>query len=354
MEKLADIDPNMATREADPTTQWLDADAPGLRLSGLAFRQDNKSFARVPKASLPSGVRSLGVCTSGVQLAFKTNSSKISVRVKLDHPMRMDHMATTGSCGFDLYCGGPGKWRYFGCARFSPQENSYTAEIVSGMTCEMREYVINFPLYSGVESFSLGLDWDAEVAPPTAWRSLRPIVWYGTSITQGGCASRPGMCSTNILSRKWNLPILNFGFSGSGKGEHCVAEMLASIEDPAMYILDYEANAKLPILQETLEDVIDTIRINHPKTPIVVISRTIHCKDFYLANDTDECRKFQRETVEARRQAGDRAIYFIDGMSGDVDLFEGTVDGIHLTDYGFARQSAYLAPQLEKILKENE
>lgn len=354
VKSLAGIDPDMATRKAGKNIRWVSADMEPLRLSGLAFREKGGSFARVPQKNLPPNVMKLGVCTSGVQLAFKTDSTKISVRVTLDPPIQMDHMASTGSCGFDLYCGAPGARRYFGCARFavSREKPSYTAEIVGGMKKEMREYLINFPLYSGVKSFELGLDPDAKVEAPSAWSCENPVVWYGTSITQGGCASRPGMCTTNILSRKWNRPILNFGFSGSGKGEHSVAVMLAGIQNPAMYILDYEANAKLPLLQKTLDDVIGTLRAKHPEVPIVVLSRSIHCKDFYLALDTDAARDFQRRTVERRRASGDRALYFINGISGEADLSEGTVDGIHLTDYGFARQSAYLAPLLEKILKE--
>ena len=352
MKFLAGIDPDMATREAGKDIRWLTADTKPLRLSGLAFRKKGGSFARVPQQGLPPAVMKLGVCTSGVQLAFKTDSTKISVRVTLDPPMLMDHMAETGSCGFDLYCGAPGARRYFGCARFavSNENPAYTAEIVSGMKKEMREYLVNFPLYSGVQSFELGLDPDAKVEAPSAWSDARPVVWYGTSITQGGCASRPGMCTTNILSRKWNRPILNFGFSGSGKGEHSVAEMLAKIPDPAMFILDYEANAKLPLLQKTLDDVIDTLRAKHPEVPIAVLSRSIHCKDFYLDLDTDAARDFQRKTVERHRASGDENIYFINGSPDIPGTDEWTVDGIHLTDNGFARQAEYLAPLLEAIL----
>ncbi|MCQ2377628.1 MAG: SGNH/GDSL hydrolase family protein [Victivallaceae bacterium] len=356
MKNLSEIDRNMAVAEATENLRWLDADAPPMRLSGMAFRKAGEKFFRVPQQGLPPDVMYLGRCTAGVQLAFKTDSTKISVRVTLDPPIQMDHMASTGSCGFDLYCGTPGARRYFGCARFavSREKPDYTAEIVGGMKKEMREYLVNFPLYSGIKSFELGLDSDAKVEAPSPWSCDRPIVWYGTSITQGGCASRPGMAATNILSRKWNRPILNFGFSGSGKGEHSVAGMLAEIQTPAMYILDYEANAKLPLLQKTLDGVIGTLRAKHPEVPIVVLSRSIHCKDFYLALDTDAARDFQRETVERRRASGDENIYFINGSPEIPGTDEWTVDGIHLTDNGFARQAEYLAPQLEKILQEKK
>ena len=98
-----------------------------------------------------------------------------------------------------------------------------------------REYLLYLPLYNGVRSVELGLPKDSTLAKAGTWSSAigKPIVFYGTSITQGGCASRPGMVHTAILGRQLNAPVINLGFSGNGKMEPEMANLLAEL-DPAL------------------------------------------------------------------------------------------------------------------------
>lgn len=197
---------------------------------------------------------------------------------------------------------------------------------------------------------------NASLATPTPFVDDRPIIVYGTSIAHGGCASRPGMCYTNILSRKLNRPFINLAFSGSGRGEPEVAEHIARIKNPAMLILDYEANCTGPEhLAETLPGFIRILRAKHPVTPMLLVSKVAYAREVFdkeLKNAREMCKKIERENVERCQAAGDKNIYFIDAefFQGE-DFWECTVDGVHPTDMGFYRMAENLLPEIEKRLR---
>ena len=186
--------------------------------------------------------------------------------------------------------------------------------------------------------------------------SDEPVVIYGTSITQGGCASRPGMAYTNILSRYFNTEVINLGFSGNGKGEPEVIKTISEISSPKALILDYEANSMdIVKLKETLPVAVEILRARHPSTPIIVISRISFASDLVQAHPKEQRKQsnaFQLELVREKRKAGDENIHFINGedlLGSDFD--ECTVDGVHPTDWGFMRMAKALEPQLAGILK---
>ncbi|MFA7186039.1 MAG: SGNH/GDSL hydrolase family protein, partial [Victivallales bacterium] len=218
----------------------------------------------------------------------------------------------------------------------------------------MREITLYFPLYNGVEKLSVGLDKNAAIAAPKPFIDDGPIVVYGTSIAQGGCASHPGMCYSNILSRKLNRPFINLGFSGNGKGEPEVAEHISRIKDPAMFILDYEANVLPERMAETLPGFIRILRGKHPTTPILVVSKVAYAREVFdegEKNKRESSKKIERENVEKFRAAGDKNIHFIDaGLFQGEDFWECTVDGGHPTDLGFYRMAENLLPEIEKRL----
>jgi hypothetical protein len=274
----------------------------------------------------------------------------------------MFHMAMVGSCGFDLYTGEPGKELFVGFTRFAYDANEYEVTMMDPpLIKEMRNFTLNFPLYSGIETLEIGLDPDAEIAPPAAWSSDKPLVVYGSSITQGGCASRPGMSYTAILSRHFNRPVYNFGFSGNGRGEPEVAGHLANIADPALYLLDYEPNTiAIGGIKLTLTKFIDILREKHPETPVIVMSCSHLNREICAANSRDipmkamqEGLDFQRAEVARRQAAGDKNIYFVNGgtLCGDI-WHETTVDGTHQTDLGFYLTAKALIPEIEKALKQ--
>lgn len=355
------IDPYMAIPEAD--VEGITFHSPfekPFRLAGSAFQDKwGKLFCRMPEEPVVSGaVTSLARNTSGFQLQFKSTSRKVLVKAKLRHGNLMDHMPQTGSSSFDLYVGGPGNWRMMTSSRYPLHAEEYTYTLFDREAPGLREFLINFPLYNGVESVWIGLESGCEILAPTPWSCDKPVVVYGTSITQGGCVSRPGMLYSNILSRLIKRPVLNFGFAGSGKGEAAVAEKLSEIADPAMYILDYDDNAHPELLRKTLEPFIRILRSKHPETPILAISTEPKSTEAFEPFDAEYASKERREYTFIHQQVqdmfraeGDKNIYFLDGrMLYGADFEECTVDGAHATDLGTYRIAHALAPVVDRIL----
>ena len=351
-------DRNMAVNNnSDEGLRYIPISTEGIRLGGFAFCSAGETLRRLPDdPALPKAVNILAMHTAGGRIDFRSNTTRIWVKVKLQQSCHMDHMPDVGSCGFDLYIGEPGKSFMLGTSRCAGEADEFVSKLNDyALPGTMQNFTINFPLYSGIESLLIGVDQDAEILPPAPWKNNKKMVFYGTSITQGGCASRPGMAYTNILSRRFNLEAYNFGFSGNGRGEPEVAQHLANIPDPACYVLDYEPNAFPEGIKATLEQFIDILREKHPQTPIFVMSSLRFNREISLTSSPDiqvgylaESARFQQSVVRKRRKAGDKNIHFIHGgkIAGK-DWHEFAVDGIHQTDLGFF----VIAGKLEKILK---
>lgn len=353
------FDANMKTGgTAADGVVWLGADDPRFRLDGFAFRSPGDPLRRLAvDPAFPEGVNGLAGHTSGGMLTFRTDSRRIRVRATLKDHAHMDHMPVTGSGGFDLYRGPAGRRRFAAVTRFALDASACEVLLLERKKGEMEEFQLNFPLYSGVESFALGLDDGSKLAPPAPWTNAEPAVVYGSSITQGGCASRPGSSFTAILSRALDRPFLNFGFSGCGKGEPAVVAAIAAVKNPALFVLDYQANAGTDGIRATLPGALDTLRRKHPAVPVLVVSRIRwNCElletgsDFLHGAEEEEAIAFQRGEVERRRAAGDRLVFFLDGseLTG-ADWYECTVDGVHLTDLGFHRMAAGLLPVVSEL-----
>lgn len=348
--------------DADGLKYYAPSESP-FRLSGFPFYDQDQVYRRLPVKpgrALPDKVERLAWNTAGGQIAFRTDSKRVVLAVKTQFNSVMYHMAQTGSAGFDLYTGAPGRRLFSGVSKFKAGATGYTTDIFRNPDAKMREFLLDFPLYSGVESVFIGLDAGAKVEAPTPWADPRPVVVYGSSITQGGCASRPGMVYTNILSRKLNRPVINLGFSGAGCGEPEVVDEVAKIKDPALFILDYEANTKdAATMRQTMPYFIRAIRARHPATPILILTKIRYPRE---AIDTAPSENAPRpakvaEVQEVQRQIAvesaktDPNIHFIDGSNilGD-EWDEATVDGVHPNDFGFHRMAANLLPAIEKIL----
>ena len=236
------------TRELDLSPDkivWHSPWEAPFKIIGLGWPQERGILRRMPlesKWALPEAVDTLAWHTAGIQIRFRTNSPRISIRVKLRGVHAMDHCAATGECGVDLYLGDTGEMTFAGVSRFNRGLDNYQVTIGNLPDARLRTITLNLPLYQGVKEISVGLPPGVKVsAAPRIPRSQR-IVVYGTSITQGGCASRPGMAYTNILSRRINAEFINLGFSGSGRAEPEVAHIIATMAAPAVLVLDFEAN----------------------------------------------------------------------------------------------------------------
>ncbi len=353
---IGKFDSNMRIKQADENNLvWYEASESPLELVGFNWFKNDKVFRRMPlnpPDPLPEGVEGLAWHTAGGQLRFRTDSTRVVIKAEIRNKGVMDHMAQTGNNGFDLYVGDPDAIRFRSVTRFAMLATEYTCELFKNADRKARHFTLNFPLYNGVNKLTLGLDADCAVKPPAPWADSRKIAVYGTSITQGGCACRPGMAYTNILSRDLNMPAYNYGFSGSGRGEPEVARCIAAVDDVALFILDYEANCHQPGgLETTLPVFIDILRAKHPTTPILVVSRVRYSVD---DDRYDARREIQRSEVARRRTAGDKNIHFLDGVSlFGADATECTVDGVHPTDLGFYLMAKTMGPTIRTILADN-
>jgi len=355
-------------QQQQPAIEWHSPAEEPFRLTGFPWFGQDRVYRRLPvKPEYPirPEVDWLANHTAGGQIAFQTDSRQIWVKARLRAPADMNHMPATGQCGFDLYLGRPGEQRFYGVTKYDLKATSYEYKLLeagsaagaglrAGAT-DLKAVTLNFPLYQGVEEVSIGLDAGAQALPFPPYAYSGRLIFYGTSITQGGCASRPGMAYTNILSRRLNIETVNLGFSGNGKGDPELAKLIAQIPNPRLLVLDYEPNCvSTELLRETLPQFIRIYREAHPLVPILVVSRIPFSHDL-VHQDVLQARKergeFQRQTVQVFRSRGDANIFFYDGSTllGD-DFDECTVDGIHPTDLGFLRIANGLEPVLRGIL----
>lgn len=316
-----------------------------FRIHGLIF--ENGQFRRIPESvakATSQGVYDLHKHTAGGRVRFRTNSSYVAIHATMPSIGKMAHFALTGSAGFDLYIRENEKERYYGT--FMPPFrilNGYEGIMDFG-TREMREITINFPLYSEVSNLWIGLEEDAQTEGPSSYAMETPIVYYGHSITQGGCASRPGNAYPSILSRKYHCEYINLGFSGSAKGEPEIARYISGL-DMRLFVYDYDHNAPTEEhLEKTHEPMFRIIREANPDLPIVIMTATA------MTHDTDT--QLRRKQIIYRTYGnalarGDRNVYFLDGMTCFDECGDGaTVEGCHPNDLGFA----FIAKTLDKLL----
>jgi len=355
------LDRNMQVAQAPGLADlaWHCPKDPPFHLAGFAWFTTDRLYRRMPvhpPEPIPPAVDQLANATAGGQIRFRTNSTKVAVRVKLAGPANMTHMPATGQCGFDIYLGEPGRQVYYYTGKFDRTLQSYEVLLADLERGPVYGVTLNFPLYQGVERVEVGLEPAAKILPPVPYAAEKRVIIYGTSITQGGCASRPGMCYTNILSRRINLEFINLGFSGNGKGEPEVARVIATIPNPALFVLDYEANCSdYEQLGRTFPEFIRILRNAHPAAPILAVSRIPFSTEVWhpqavqkrLAN-----RDLQRRTIEDLRAAGDANVHFFDGsgLLGTRDWEECTVDSVHPNDLGFLRIAEGLESPVRRIL----
>lgn len=316
---------------------------------GLIY--ENGQFRRMPEAvakSVSPGVHWLHTNTSGGRVRFKTNSSYIAISTKMKNVGKMDHFALTGSAGFDLFYGEHNNLKFH--STFRPpydMEDGYQSLLDLNDT-SMKEIEINFPLYSEVCELFIGLQKDAAVEEPTPYKTQKPVVFYGNSVTQGGCASRPGNSYPNILSRWFDFDFINLGFSGNGKGEQIIVDYMADL-DMSMFIMDYDHNSpSVEHLQETQPNMYKAIRKAHPEIPIIMMSAI--SLPWSLKRHYDR-RDVIRKTYEDAVSAGDKNVYFWDGTENFAPYADyGTVEGDHPNDCGFYGIAESLSKILDRIL----
>lgn len=331
-------------------------DASAFPLLGKATEATATRYERLPD-SLQHISRKplwdLGRHSAGLAVRFRSNSTCITARWEVRDNRSMNHMTPTGIKGLDLYCLQDGEWIFAGSGR--PQGKVNKATIVKNMLPQEREYLLYLSLYDGVTSLAIGVDSLSEILQPAVDlpRREKPIVFYGTSILQGGCASRPGMAHTNILERRLNRECINLGFSGNALLDLEIAHLMASV-DASMFVLDFVPNATVEQMKERADEFYSIIRRKHPHTPILFIEDPIFTHspfDTRIAKEVKDKNETLNAIFQSLKQRGEKNIYFLSSRDIIGHDGEATVDGIHFTDLGFMRYAEVLYPILKKHIK---
>ncbi len=353
----------------EPEKPWTYVDAQNLRIINHAFAgETERTYARLPryvKDSIPEG-RELWdrqQCSSGIGVRFATNSTRIGCKYTLYWDTHMIHMADTGLKGTDLYIlEGDSVWRHVNTNRpyVKKDENGNKTKLVestyvSNLDGKMHEYVIYFPLYDGIEDFSVKVDSGAVITKgsPEVINANRRIVAYGTSILQGGCASRTGMAATNIIGRELNCEVVNLGFSGEGKQDTYIARAMATIPDVDVFLLDPVPNCTEMMCDTLTYNFVKTLRTLRPDVPIVMLEGPIYPYaryDSFFGKYLPKKNNAFRRNYERLKAENPNNLYYVtsEGLDGPED--DGTVDGIHLTDLGFLHYANKMIPILRPLL----
>ena len=322
-------------------------------VEGFAWRKDGEKLYRIPKqtASNPNlkNIAGLANHTAGGAVRFQTDSRNIALRYKLKDTTDMPHMTRSGACGFDVFISSPGNQDSYLKTVHPPRRaiSEYSKEqvkIAQFQQRRMRQFTIWLPLYGGVESLEVGIEKGAKILAPMPHKIKKPVLFYGSSITQGGCASRPANAYTTMLCRELDAEQINLGFSGNAKGEIEIARDIASL-NLAAFVFDYDYNAPTPEhLEKTHEPFFLEIRKKHPNLPIIILSR--------CSNMTDRRRDIVKQTYLNAVTRGDKNVSFIDGaeLFGTTDKKYPTVDGCHPNDLGFYLMFQRILPTLKETL----
>lgn len=351
------IDPGTAKPAADGKTLWYDIRPLGIE--GQAWADVKAPFDRLPAKAekvVRPPVWGLSRQSAGLAVRFVTDSPVIQARWTLTNPkgLAMPHMPATGVSGLDLYGrDASGKWSWIANGRPSAETN--TATLAGTLPPGEREYLLYLPLYNGVSAVEIGLPKSAKLkkAGERPAGHSKPVVFYGTSITQGGCASRPGMVHTAILGRRFDVPVINLGFSGSGTLDPEMAGLLGEI-DAAVYVLDCLPNLGPQQVAERTEPFVKALRQRRPNTPIVLVEDRNYASAPWNAGQkqrNEGNHAAYRKAFETLTASGVKGLHYLPGDKLIGTDGEGTVDGSHPTDLGFLRQADAFADVLGPLLQ---
>ena len=343
---FSEIDKNFAvqTKIERENITFFEVPTDEIKLYGV-FRDGDK-FRRMPEAvakTVSEGVHALHAVTTGGRVRFRTDSPYIALYAKIPFICKVPVSSICGMAGFDIYADG----EYY--KTYVP--DYFMTDEVRGVVDfdgrKMREITINMPVYSEVAELYIGIDKDAVLQEPTPYAIQTPIVYYGSSITQGGCASRPGLAYQGFVSRHFNADYINLGFAGNAMGEDEIADYIKDL-DMSVFVYDYDFNAPdLAHLEATHERMFLKIREANPTLPIVIMS-----KPKYKVTPADGKRRDAiKRTYENAVARGDKNVYYIPGCElMELAKDEGTVDNTHPNDLGFYSMAKKLIELLEKII----
>ena len=354
MASIAELDQNfkVETKLSVDDIVFYDTKNEPFAIYGVFFEGDR--YRRLPESvakEVSAGVYGLHTNTAGGRVRFMTDSPYVAIHAKMPAVHKMPHFPFSGSIGLDLYVYWDGKERFYeGIIPPFDVTDGYEG-IVRFETAEMREITINFPLYSDLSDLYIGVREGSQILAASPYRDLKPIVYYGSSITQGGCASRPGNAYEAIIGRRLNVDHVNLGFSGNALAEVAIAEYIKGLP-MSVFVYDYDHNSpNADFLAKTHERMFRIIREANPDLPIVILSRP-KCR---LLEEEKRRLEVVKQTYRNAIARGDKNVYFITGaglmaMCGD----DGVIDRCHPSDLGFYSMATVLGDVLEKIVGKRE
>ena len=322
-----------------------------LNIEGKGWSDPTDFYTRFPdkaKDKIDEYLWFLASNSAGIMARFITDSDEIKAKWKLKNALHgLPHMSDTGVSGLDLYVKFEGKWHWLGTGMPGALENEQS--LIAGLPREKREYALYLPLYNGVDSVEIGVSDGSSFEKASECRKYpKPVVFYGSSIMQGACASRPGMAYPSILGRRLNIETINLGFSGSGRCEKEVADLLAEL-DPQVYVIDCMPNMEASYVDERIRYLLKVLKQNHPTTPVILVEHPIYQYTF-IFNTTEPKNDVLRKVYKDIQSEWDGKLYYIkcDNLYGSDG--EATVDGVHATDVGFLRMADAVGEILDKVL----
>ena len=326
-----------------------------FKIYGLYDYKKQDVYRRLPESVASAtnpGVETLALNTAGGRLRFSTDSLYVIIKAVMPKINQFPHMPLTGTAGIDVYVDDDGGSHFVKAAKPDLTITDGYEFRVSFKSRKMRCLTVNLPSYNPLDAIYIGLSESARVGRGKEYANKKPIVFYGSSITQGGCASRPGLIYQNHISRRYNLDYVNLGFSGSGRAELPIVRYMASL-DMLAFVSDYDHNApNAEYLRETHSRMYDIIREAHPDIPYFMISKP----DFNEGGSDVDRRDVIIDSYRRARALGDNNVYFIDGEG----FFRGpfadscTVDGCHPNDLGFAMMADKIGRSIERALRKTD
>ncbi len=356
---ITKIDKNFLPVEAGDASGlvYYDITKPPFSLHGVFYDEKRKGYYRMPQdvaeainessKGISEGLAVLNKHTAGGRLRFSTDANKMCVVVKYKGLFRMPHMTLRGNAGFALGRNTQEGERYLGSiGPTHNDENGFKGWFHLPKTGG--SYTLHFPLYHEVDSVFIGFPETASVWEGMPYRDIKPVLYYGSSITQGGCANRPDTSYEDFICRKNNVDYINLGFSGSALAEPGMVDYLATI-DCSVAVFDYDYNAPTKEwLKNTHFAMYERYRKQRPDTPVVFIT-----KPNYFVDATAKARwRIIKKTYNRAKALGDENVYFIDGrklFGKEWDVC--TVDNTHPTDLGFYKMAQTIGRVVNKIIE---
>lgn len=313
---------------------FYNALSPPFKVDGFAFMDQNGGCLNrlIANKHYSEGVNLYAKNTAGGRIRFSTDSPSFCIQIDISDAITMPYHTEYGSSGLDVYI-------------YNNERKVWLKTIVPGSddiisidesTQTINTYIVTLPQYACVDHIQIGIEKGYEIAAPQYNYDIeKPFIFYGSSITQGAAASRTGTSFPFLIAEYFNADYLNFGFSGSAKGESCLAEDIASLQMSA-FIMEYDHNADtVKDLEATHYDFYKIIRDAHPNIPIVMISRV---SGGYSISEEETQQRVDviEQTYRRAVSSGDDNIIFINGslLRDTYGADQMLADGKHPNDYG--------------------